>query len=110
MEFYHKEKENHSPNLTQIVGLSASPYLNKAKNLQDASKAIMTLCSQLDIEKIPVIKDNKKDLENVCYDTDIEFFEVPPRENSEFFIEISTLMNDIELNWKDKIGKNKFFP
>ncbi|KAK3798940.1 hypothetical protein RRG08_035567 [Elysia crispata] len=64
MHYYLKEKRKGLPRtvLPQIVGLTASIGVGKAANLEAASKNIMKICGNLDIEHLVIVKKNIHEL------------------------------------------------
>ncbi|ETE68892.1 putative ATP-dependent RNA helicase DDX58 [Ophiophagus hannah] len=53
--------------LPQIVGLTASPGIGSAKNVDEAKDYICKICASLNIEVISTVRKNIKDLEEVVH-------------------------------------------
>ncbi|CAD5118190.1 DgyrCDS6915 [Dimorphilus gyrociliatus] len=108
MDIYHEEKErNDNEHSTQIVGLTASPPLQKAKNMTDAKDAIFELCAYLDIKKVPVIRENVDEFKQFINNVTEDILDVPPREIDSFGDIIKELMTGIENLWNEKRNSSR---
>ncbi|RUS70384.1 hypothetical protein EGW08_021853, partial [Elysia chlorotica] len=67
MYYYLKEKRKglSRKSLPQIVGLTASIGIDKATNIEDATRNIMKICGNLDVDHLAVVKRNIDELREI---------------------------------------------
>nr|QDE10796.1 cytoplasmic helicases retinoic acid-inducible protein I [Andrias davidianus] len=82
--------------LPQIIGLTASVGVGKAKNVREASEYICKLCAILDAHVISTVREHREDLERIVFKPHKIIRDVGKREKNHFFEIISKMMAETE--------------
>ncbi|XP_061487966.1 antiviral innate immune response receptor RIG-I [Rhineura floridana] len=85
-----------APPLPQIIGLTASPGVGNAKNLDETIEHICKICAMLNAEVISTVRENTKDLEEVVYKPQKFINLVGKRPQNRFFDIITHMMSETE--------------
>ncbi|KFV82733.1 putative ATP-dependent RNA helicase DDX58, partial [Struthio camelus australis] len=97
MTKYLEQKFDSSANqLPQIVGLTASVGVGSAKNTEEVTEHICTLCSYLDIQTISTVRENIQDLQSIVFKPETHVRQVKMRLQNHFVDVISGLMAETE--------------
>ncbi|XP_064604095.1 antiviral innate immune response receptor RIG-I-like isoform X2 [Liolophura sinensis] len=87
--------------LPQIIGLTASTGVGKAKDILQAKEHIKKLCANLDVEKICTVKRGLRELSKVVNIPDVEIHLVGGRLEDHFAAFVQKWMIDIESKIKN---------
>ncbi|XP_063151061.1 antiviral innate immune response receptor RIG-I [Candoia aspera] len=82
--------------LPQIVGLTASPGIGSARNLEEAIEYICKICASLNIEVISTVRKNINDLEQIVHKPEKIIRLVGNRPQNRFVDIISQMMSKAE--------------
>eukprot|EP00057_Strongylocentrotus_purpuratus_P018438 XP_011672912.1 PREDICTED: probable ATP-dependent RNA helicase DHX58 isoform X1 [Strongylocentrotus purpuratus] len=95
---YYRDKKKTQATLPQVVGLTASLGVKKAKRQTDAVKHVLKLCANLDAEKISKVVKYKDSLKRSYHTPREETIGVRGRDDRDpFKIELGKVMDRIEL-------------
>ncbi|XP_076460838.1 ATP-dependent RNA helicase DHX58-like isoform X2 [Babylonia areolata] len=86
-----------SPELPQVLGLTASVGVGKAKNQEQARRHILKLCAHLDAEHICTVTENTEQLARYSNDPKYEQHLCGKRPNDHFQEKIEDIMKTIEM-------------
>uniref|UniRef100_A0A8C6XNP0 RNA helicase n=1 Tax=Naja naja TaxID=35670 RepID=A0A8C6XNP0_NAJNA len=82
--------------LPQIVGLTASPGIGNAKNVDEAIDYICKICASLNIEVISTVRKNVKDLEEIVHKPEKIIRFIGTRPQNRFVDIVSQMMSKAE--------------
>ncbi|CAH1258806.1 DDX58 [Branchiostoma lanceolatum] len=107
MTRYIKQKvEKSGTRLPQIIGLTASLGVGKAKSLKDAVEHILKACANLDAEWISQVVERKAELQIYNQKPDEETMAVSGRIEDPFADMINAIMDDIEKTLATEASKH----
>ncbi|XP_054766744.2 antiviral innate immune response receptor RIG-I-like [Lytechinus pictus] len=109
MAFYRDMKKRNQPPLPQVVGLTASLGVKKAKRQIDAVKHVLKLCANLDADEISTVVRYRDSLKRSYHTPKEETIGVEGRDDKDpFKIELGRVMEPVEqtiVSYLDKISE-----